>query len=182
MINYKQIHNIKGYILYIVYEMQDNGAEKTSINRFTCGSRFGQKIERCKKNMNQGDESKHKLLTKNFIHKECIIGLLIEIMSNIICMVHKYTSEQNSVYHLPEQLDVCILHKTYTGETQVENFPRNHLFIGTAISVTLTVLASTPLPSSLRYTHDSGSFKSDNYFLIRMIHYNSSGFIEGWIF
>ena len=120
------------------------------------------KIERCKKNMNQGDQSKYKLLIKNFMHKECIIGLLIEIISNIICMVHKYTSERHSVYQLPEQFDVCILHKTYTGETQVENFPCNHLMIGTAISVTLTVLASTPLPLSLRYTHDSGRSKSDS--------------------
>ena len=90
--------------------------------------------------MNQGDQSKYKLLNKNFIHDKCIIGLPIEIIPNIISMVHKCTSGRHCVDQLPEQLDVSIVHKTYSGK---------------AISVTLTVPASTPLHLSLRYTHDS---------------------------
>ena len=90
--------------------------------------------------MNQSDQTKYKLLNENFIHKECINGLLIEKIPNIICMVHKCTSGRHCVDQLPEQLDVCILRKTYSGK---------------AISVTLTVLASTPLCLSLRYAHDS---------------------------
>ena len=51
-------------------------------------------------------------------------GLLIEIIPNVICMVHKFTAGRHYVDQLPEQLDGCILHKTYIGETQ----PRLKIF------------------------------------------------------